>query len=108
MRARRGGRRAGPAPDRRRLDAPFARAPCRRSAFLLPRLDDRADRRRPADPRRDREIATALRAAHPAAYIATNGGHPMTYGRGYHHFPVAQPASHSTVTPAGTGAARVL
>ena len=32
----------------------------------------------------------------------------MTYGRGYHHFPVAQPASHSTVTPAGTGAARVL
>jgi hypothetical protein len=58
-------------------------------------LDDRADRRRPADRRRDGEIAAALRAARPAAYLAGNGRHPMTAGRSTAHGLVDHP-----ITPA--------
>jgi hypothetical protein len=44
-------------------------------SYPLPGLDDCTDRRRPADRRRDREIAASLRAARPAAHRAGNGRH---------------------------------
>lgn len=75
------GCRAEPAADRRCARTIIRRAPRRRSALALPGVDDGADRRRPPDCRRHREVEAALRPASTTAHIAGKRGDTMTHFR---------------------------